>query len=76
MTELETLVTSIRQLFAGIRGARTACWATLTCTVLSVREQQAAEMTCEEKSGNDDVAQAAHDEKQCEEGGEKKEEEK
>jgi hypothetical protein len=40
-------VTSIRQLFAGIRGARTACWATLTCTVLSVREQQtqAAEVT-------------------------------
>lgn len=33
-SELEALVTSIRQLYVGIRGARTALWATLTCTIL------------------------------------------
>ncbi|KAF4516840.1 hypothetical protein B566_EDAN006235 [Ephemera danica] len=41
--KVESLVASIRRLFTGIRGARTACWATLTCTALSVKEREAAE---------------------------------
>ncbi|XP_059478401.1 uncharacterized protein LOC132198397 isoform X2 [Neocloeon triangulifer] len=38
--KLEALVTTIRQLFIGIRGARTALWATLTCTILGAQDQE------------------------------------
>jgi hypothetical protein len=34
---------SIRQLFVGIRGARTALWATLTCTILGAQDQKEQE---------------------------------
>jgi hypothetical protein len=45
---LEALVTSIRQLYVGIRGARTALWATLTCTILGAAQEAAAAQAKEE----------------------------
>lgn len=61
-------MSSIRQLFAGIRGARTACRATLTCTVLCVREREATEASEKEE---DKVASTKQDDTEKEESPEK-----